>query len=532
MASLEELFRKEITLKYEGMDRILLNGYIPSLQTPAGVANFFLNVRHRPILSPVLFEQMTHTLVTNIEALAKREHIPIIRVKRGENKESIARRHYAQDKKPEGIVVILVAQEKARSFTSYQDKKYKGRPSYQISRASRDVNHYYFYLRDREFGDSCFVKMSSYAPFPLTIWANGHEWVATQLRQENIAFEKKDNAFMACENPRRLQELCDLLTHDHVRAFAERWIHRLPGVFTREEAELGYRYALSIIQMEQCHNLRFQNAGQVRRLFDQLLRDNIELGRPDKMQIFFGRKVIKTTPGRFQTRILVDGTQASLKVFYKERNGIKQYVKHGCILRTETTICNPNDFKVNKGLGNLPYLRKISGNANRRMLDLQGLALRSSLLRDTFEKITSPSQSGGKRIPGLRFGNPRVMSLLQAMCLAFHVVGGFTNPDLRKRMAQLSNVAPEDYPAWKVTYDLRRLCGKGLVKKIQGRSLYVVTPLGRQVALFFTKAYQRVLVPVTEGFEEQLPINHPRDKVYHHLDQALDAVIQQAGVAA
>jgi hypothetical protein len=485
------------------------------------------------VLSPVLFEQMTKTLVTNIEALAKREHIPIIRVKRGENKESLARRHYAKYAKAEGIVAILVAQERCRSFSSQQRKNSKFRlPDYQIFRAHRDVNHYYFYLRDREFGDSCFVKMSSYAPFPLTIWANGHEWVATRLRQEKIAFEKNDNAFMSCENPRRLQELCDQLTHDHVRAFATRWIERLPSLFTREEQAKGYRHALSIIQMEQCHNLRFQNSGQARKVFEQLLRDNIELGRPDKMQIFFGRRIIKRTPGRFQTRILTDGTQASLKVFYKERNAIKQYVKHGCLLRTETTIANPNDFEVNKGLGNLPYLRKIAGNANRRMLEIQGLALRSSLLRETFEKITLPSEERGKRIPGLRFGQPRVMSLLQALCLAFHVVGGFTNRDLRKRMAQLSNVAPEDYPAWKVTYDLGRLSGKGLVKKIQGKSLYVVTPLGREVALFFTKTYQRVLRPVTVGFEEDLPVTHPRDQVYARLDDALDAVIQQAGIAA
>jgi hypothetical protein len=533
MATLAELFREQITLTYEGMDRILLNGYIPSLQTPAGVANFFLNVRHAKVLSHVLFEQMTQTLVTNIEALAKREHIPIIRVKRGDNKESIARQYYAKYKAVEGIAVIVVAQEKARSFASYQDKKSKFHlPDFRIIRASREVNHYYFYLRDREFGDSCFVKMSSYLPFTLTIWANGHEWAATRLRSEQIPFEKKDNAFLACANPGRLQEICDELTHDHVRGFAQRWIDRLPTVFTREERNRGYRHALSIIQMEQCHNLRFQNAGQTRKIFDQLLRDNLELGRPDKMQIFFGRKVIKTTPGRFQTRILVDGTEASLKVFYKERNSIKQYVKHGCVLRTETTICNPKDFQVNKGLGNLPYLRKIASNANRRMLDLQGLALRSSLLRETFERITLPSEDQGKRIPGLRFGNPRVMALFQALSLAFHVVGGFTNRDLRKRMAQLSNIAPEDYPAWKVTYDVRRLCGKGLVKKIRGQSLYVVTPLGRQVALFFTKAYQRVLVPVTDGFERALPINHPRDEVYHHLDEALDAVIQQAGLAA
>jgi hypothetical protein len=143
------------------------------------------------------------------------------------------------------------AEEDSRSFSSQQQKNSRFRlPNYQIYRAHRDVNHYYFYLRDREFGDSCFVKMSSYAPFPLTIWANGHEWVATQLRKEKIAFEKNDNAFMSCGSPARLQALCDQLTHDHVRGFAARWIGRLPSAFTRDEQAQGYRHALSIIQME------------------------------------------------------------------------------------------------------------------------------------------------------------------------------------------------------------------------------------------------------------------------------------------
>jgi hypothetical protein len=36
-----------------------------------------------------------------------------------------------------------------------------------------------------------------------------------------------------------------------------------------------------------------------------VIRENLDLGRPDQVQLLFGRRVTKQTPGRFRTRVLI-----------------------------------------------------------------------------------------------------------------------------------------------------------------------------------------------------------------------------------
>src|SRR5439155_27272200 len=83
----------------------------------------------------------------------------------------------------------------------------------------------------------------------------------------------------------------------------------------------------------------------VRHWFELTLLDQLALGRPDHVQIVFGRKVTSRAPGRFRTRIIDDGVQPQLQAHYKQSK-VKQYLKQGRPLRTETTINHPGDFRV------------------------------------------------------------------------------------------------------------------------------------------------------------------------------------------
>ena len=62
--------------------------------------------------------------------------------------------------------------------------------------------------------------------------------------------------------------------------------------------------------------------------FDQLIRDNLDLGRPDRVSLIFDRKIVRkgkrATPGRFRTRVITEGVTPSLHVDYKNSK-IKQY---------------------------------------------------------------------------------------------------------------------------------------------------------------------------------------------------------------
>ena len=84
-----------------------------------------------------------------------------------------------------------------------------------------------------------------------------------------------------------------------------------------------------------------------REFFEAVIRENIDLGRPDRVQLLFDRKIIKSTPGSFRSRIITRGVSPSLHMEYKSTD-IKQYFKENRAARTECTINNPKDFGVNK----------------------------------------------------------------------------------------------------------------------------------------------------------------------------------------
>ena len=65
------------------------------------------------------------------------------------------------------------------------------------------------------------------------------------------------------------------------------------------------------------------------------------------MQIIFGRKITSRTPGRFRTRVIHRGVEPQIQAHYKHSK-VKQYLKEGRALRTETTVNDPYDFGVGR----------------------------------------------------------------------------------------------------------------------------------------------------------------------------------------
>jgi predicted MarR family transcription regulator len=99
-------------------------------------------------------------------------------------------------------------------------------------------------------------------------------------------------------------------------------------------------------------------------------------------------------------------------------------------------------------------------------------------------------------------GIPRVVAVLAAIVGFTHLLAGFDNPTLVRLVGSLLD---RPYTSRQATYDLRRLKRKGLIVRIPGRQRYLVTPLGRRVAVLFTKAYTRVLTPGLTALDTHLP---------------------------
>ena len=234
--------------------------------------------------------------------------------------------------------------------------------------------------------------------------------------------------------------------------------------------------------------------------------------------MIFDRRIYRNTPSAFATRILRQGVVSCLKVFYK-KSWLKQYNKGGRVLRTEACVNDPHDFMIKKSLVHLGYLGRVAYHAITRFQKAQAVALATALDRSTLERLVTPSTNGGQRVPGIRVGAPRAMRILAALGCAGLSFKAFSSTEFRDVLINHSGADPQEATPARVGYELRKLRGKGLIRKVVRRNRYTVTNLGYRVALYLTKLHQRLLIPTLDSLDPVL-----REAVAasaHELDQAL-----------
>lgn len=207
------------------------------------------------------------------------------------------------------MVLVGVAQEKAQAF---QGRKIDGRLVFTRDKTVY-VNHYYCYIDDADFGP-LFLKVCSYAPWATKLCLNGHEWAKRQLENKGIAFEALANGFLSCAEPERLQQICDSLGPEDIDRLFRKWLARIPLPLRREDRQAGYDWNLSIWQREVSLTQIFDRPLRGREFFEEIIRDHLDLGRPDRVQLVFDRVVTQKTPGEFRTRVIQDGVHPSLHI--------------------------------------------------------------------------------------------------------------------------------------------------------------------------------------------------------------------------
>jgi len=275
-----EVLNKHVTLEVQGIDRMYLNAYMPRLQVDRGVVGFFRFHRGHAFASNALMAPMTRAFVEEIERFAEREGVAILSFAKGQRKDDVAKRYLAGFEGEEGVLFIGKAQEKARVFRSEKRRNPETGSTYPwIVASTAMVNYYYFYCVDSDFGPF-FLKFCSYFPYTAKLCINGHEYAKRQLKKRGIAFEALDNGVLSCEDPRRLQKLCDGLTPEKIDALLRKWLRRLPHPFTAADRRAGYRYDLSILQAEFSLTQVLDRPVTGRVFFEEVIRENLDIGRP------------------------------------------------------------------------------------------------------------------------------------------------------------------------------------------------------------------------------------------------------------
>jgi hypothetical protein len=492
--SVAAILREHVTLEVESIDRMYLNVYIPRLQHERGVVGFFRFHRGHPFASSALMDPISKAFIRALETFAAREHVPLVSFAPKQRKDDVMAAHLARFTAPEGVVFIGKAQEKTRVFrTEKRTNPTTGQRYPWIVCGTAMVNHYYIYAVDRDFGPF-FLKFCSYFPYTAKLCLNGHEYVKRQLAQRGIAYEALDNGIRSCADRRRLQALCEGLSASKIDALLRKWLRRLPHPFTPADRQAGYRYDCSILQAEFSLTQVLDRPLTGRIFFEEVIRENLDLGRPDQVQLIFDRRVTRRTPGRFRTRVLTDGVTPSLHLDYKHCR-IKQYHKEGRALRTETTINDARDFALGKRLQNLAALRQVGFQANRRLLDVQQLSHDCALGDAALQQVQRPQVVADQRVPALRFADPRVQALFSALVVFRLLPHGFAAAEFRQHAAPLLGLPPAALTPGRLTYDLRRLRLHGLIVRTPKTHRYQVTPFGLRLALFVTRVHARIFRP-------------------------------------
>jgi hypothetical protein len=519
----------------ECIDRMYLNVWVPRLAYGAGVQGFFVGHRGHHYASTALMDPMTKAFVADIHGFVAARGLELVSFGK-ERKDDVAGEFLARFTGAEGVLFVGRAQEKALVWRTQRRYNQAGEPYAWLVRSTAFINYFYFYCLDEDFGPF-FIKFSTYFPYTAKLCINGNECAKRQAAKAGIGFEALDNGFATVNDVAGLQAICDSLGPAQIDALLRKWLRILPTPFTDEDQAAGYRYELSILQAEFSLTQMLDAPVSGRIFFEQVIRDNLDIGRPDHVALIFDRRILngrkRKTPGRFRTRVITDGVIPSLHADYKNAK-IKQYHKQGRALRTETTINNPHDFGVTKRLTSLPDLRQLGFTANRRLLGVQTISHDPIRGAKAFTELTGPILTdSATRIAGLRFGDDRVHALLRALLVHRLLPHGFTNRELRTLTAPLLGKRFEDITAGQMTYDLRRLRVHGLIERIPRSRRYHVTDTGLQHALLFTHAHDHLL---RTGLALTSDPSPPRKTKLHNAARAyqaaFDELTQQARLAA
>jgi hypothetical protein len=180
--------------------------------------------------------------------------------------------------------------------------------------------------------------------------------------------------------------------------FFERWMSRLPLPLTAADRAAGYWRELSMRQVEVSRTIVFDAPRQARAFFEALVADNLDLGRPEHVEVLFkrsprGRKPKDPAGGAFKTAIDRSSNGVTINAFWRHSR-VRQYLKDGRALRIETVVNSPDDLGVARRLHNLDELQARARAVNTRLLHTERAAQGCVFDSPAFARISQPTLTG------------------------------------------------------------------------------------------------------------------------------------------
>jgi len=486
-------FAQNIVAVLSCFDRVIFKGYLPF--GGDGHLNAWvdhaLKMRRKDFL-PWL-EQHSQALVDHARALAERAGRPYAYRQGKFNKERFIQEMVRAGGLSAGLVAVLCVQETCRTVAL---KYGKGRPQLYFKRRPQRV--LYYYHLDRQFG-LMHVRVQTWFPYTIQVYVNGHDWLARQMRSKRLGFVQRDNAFMQLDDPQKAQQLADRFAQLNWVKQLNKWARQVNPHIKKGGWLDGMQYYWVTAQAEYATDILFTGRDKLRDLFPRLLDHAAVQFSAKDVLTFLGRKL----HGNFQGEVLTDckkKRQPGARVKHRvKENWLKMYDKFGLILRVETVVNQPREFRVrrratrngrrqmvwrpmNKGVSNLPSYQRVSRAANGRYLDaLSGVADPAPAYRRVAH-LTESKRRGRRSYAGFNPARRQDVKLFQAVLGGDHHLRGFRNADIRRSLwPDPRDPRRRRRQAHAVTRLLKRLHVRGLVAKIPRTRRWRITPQGQQL---------------------------------------------------
>jgi hypothetical protein len=481
-----------------GFDRLVLRGTLRGLAFTAGMMSFLsrMGVLLKDFGGYV--QKTSERLKEASCAAARRLERPIVYLASAETrKENEARQIAQRDGIDEGLICILTCVEPCRSYEVHRDRS---RKHLVLEARRRKCLHLYHYWIDPFFG-FMHARIQSWFPFGIQVCLNGREWLARQMDREGMAYRRRENCFPWIENLPRAQKLMDRLPRISWQAILRRIARQLNPAQREILGGPGMEYYWSVHQSEWATDILFKSPAALASIYPSLVRGGIAVFSSADVMRFLGKK----PRGNFEGEVISDYQQRPEGIRVKhqlKQNSVKIYDKQGSVLRVETTINDPSDFRVfrpkqdapegpcqwqamRKGIADLRRRTEVSQACNERYLE--GLASLSTdqPLADLLTPVCRSTQWKGRRVRALQPWSPEDRSLLQAINRGEFALNGIRNRDLVGILfARALNSAEEKRRAsGRVTRKLRLLRAHRIVRKVPRTHRYVLTDRGRQITV-------------------------------------------------
>jgi hypothetical protein len=415
-------------------------------------------------------------------------------------KEDMAREIARRDGIGEGLVCVLTAVEPCCSFDIQRNRQQK---KLELVSRWRKCLHVYHYYQHPQLG-LMHMRLQTWFPFNLWCCINGREWLARQLDEEGIGYLKRENCLVAVADVTRAQELADQQVRTNWQGMLDPVMRQVNPLTEALFAEHPIRYYWSCQDSEWASDVMFKSPEELASLYPHLIRHGMQNLSCLEVMRFLGRKapIMGGKYGRFAGEVtsdLKDRPEGMRLKHYVNGNSIKMYDKQGSVLRFETTIIRPRDFRVfrgteqdpearqwrqmRKGVADLQRRAEVSQASNERYAAAMAAAKCSKPLKELLEGVCRRKMSDGRPVRALNPMGAEDALLLETVNRGEFAINGFRNRDIRAHLyaRPTSDAQEQRRRSGRTTRLLRLLRDHGLIKKVPKTHRYVLTERGREI---------------------------------------------------